>query len=251
MQSLCNPRQNKILGRLPVDEFTRLLPFLELVDLPHGHVIHEPGATLGEIYFPATAIVARVYELKSGLAKHVSMTGNEGISDIFFLSGCERSSAAVIVQNPGHGYRIKAKILKKEFEAGGPLKDLLLGFSQALLLQTEQTAVEASQSVEQRLCLFFLMILDRLSDSSIAMTHEFLGYMLGVRRESVSAAAHILQLEGAIRYRRGHITWVNRKAMEDRVGEGYAMLKKEYERLLPHALCYEAVSVGLADLSTN
>ncbi|WON74192.1 Crp/Fnr family transcriptional regulator [Nitrosospira sp. Is2] len=245
MQSLCNPRQNKILGRLPVDEFTRLLPFLDFVDMPHGQVIHEPGATLGEIYFPATSIVARIYELKSGLAKHVSMTGNEGISDIFFLSGGERSSATVIVQNPGYGYRIKAKILKKEFEAGGSLKDLLLGFSHALLLQTEQTAVEASQSVEQRLCLFFLMILDRLSDGSMAMTHEFLGYMLGVRRESVSGAAHVLQLEGAIRYRRGHITLVNRKAMEDRVNEGYAMLKKEYERLLPHALCYEPGSVDL------
>ena len=106
MSSLFNPTQNKILAGLPIDEFKRLLPFLELVDMPLGHLIHQPGATLGEIYFPATAIVARVYELKSGLAKHVSMTGNEGISDIFFLSGCERSSAAVIVQNPGHGYRI-------------------------------------------------------------------------------------------------------------------------------------------------
>ena len=239
MPSLFNPTQNKILAGLPVDEFKRLLPFLELVDMPLGHLIHQPGATLGEIYFPATAIVARVYELRSGIAKHVSMTGNEGISDIFLLLGCERSYAAVIVQNPGYGYRIKAKILKKEFDVGGTLKDLLLRFSQALLLQTEQTAVEASQSIEQRLCMFFLMILDRLSDNSMAMTHEFLGYMLGVRRESVSAAAHMLQLEGAIRYRRGHITLVNRKVMEDRVSERYAMLKKEYERLLPDTLCYQ------------
>ncbi|SFH61330.1 cAMP-binding domain of CRP or a regulatory subunit of cAMP-dependent protein kinases [Nitrosospira sp. Nsp14] len=242
MRLLHSPTQNKILGALPDEEYRRLLPFLELVDMPLGQVIHEPGTRPSQLYFPATCIVARIYELRSGITRRVSMTGNEGVTDIFLLLGCDSTAATVIVQNPGYGYRIKAKILKQEFEAGGPLQQLLLRFSQALLCQTEQTAVEACQSVEQKLCRFFLMILDRLATDSIAMTHEFVSNMLGVRRESVSVAAHVLQLEGAIQYRRGHITLLNRKVMEDRVSEGYVALKKEYDLLLLNRPCLGPVS---------
>jgi hypothetical protein len=242
MRLLHSPTQNKILGALPGEEYRRLLPFLELVDMPLGQVIHEPGTRPSQLYFPATCIVARIYELRSGITRRVSMTGNEGVTDIFLLLGCDSTDATVIVQNPGYGYRIKAKILKQEFEAGGPLQQLVLRFSQALLRQTEQTAVEACQSVEQKLCRFFLMILDRLATDSIAMTHEFVSNMLGVRRESVSVAAHVLQLEGAIQYRRGHITLLNRKVMEDRVSEDYAVLKKEYDLLLLNRPCLGPVS---------
>lgn len=242
MRLLHSPTQNKILGALPDEEYRRLLPFLEMVDMPLCQVIHEPGTRPSQLYFPATCIVARIYELRSGITRRVSMTGNEGVTDIFLLLGCDSTAATVIVQNPGYGYRIKAKILKQEFEAAGPLQQLLLRFSQALLRQTEQTAVEACQSVEQKLCRFFLMILDRLATDSIAMTHEFVSNMLGVRRESVSVAAHVLQLEGAIQYRRGHITLLNRKVMEDRVSEGYAVLKKEYDLLLLNRPCLGPVS---------
>jgi CRP-like cAMP-binding protein len=242
MRLLHSPTQNKILGALPGEEYRRLLPFLELVDMPLGQVIHEPGTRPSQVYFPATCIVARIYELRSGITRRVSMTGSEGVTDIFLLLGCDSTAATVIVQNPGYGYRIKAKILKQEFEAGGPLQQLLLRFSQALLCQTEQTAVEACRSVEQKLCRFFLMILDRLATDSIAMTHEFVSNMLGVRRESVSVAAHVLQLEGAIQYRRGHITLLNQKVMEDRVSEGYAVLKKEYDLLLLNRPCLGPVS---------
>jgi CRP-like cAMP-binding protein len=241
MQFLHSPRQNKILAVLADEELTRLLPFLELVDMPLGQVIQEPKARATRLYFPATCIVARMYRRKSGITKRVSMTGNEGVTDIFLLLGSDSTPATVIVQNPGYGYRIEANILRKEFEAGGTLQQILLRFSQALLLQTEQSVVEACQTIEQKLCGFFLMILDRSSGDSMAMTHEFVSSMIGVRRESVSEAAFMLQREGAIQYRRGHITVVNRKVLEDRVGEGYAILKKEYDRLLPNKPCANTV----------
>lgn len=242
MQFLHSPRQNKILAVLAGQELTRLLPFLELVDMPLGQVIQEPGARASPLYFPATCIVARMYRRKSGITTRVSMTGNEGVTDIFLLLGSDSTPATVIVQNPGYGYRIEANILKKEFEAGGTLQQVLLRFSQALLLQTEQSVIDACQTTEQKLCRFFLMILDRSSSESMAMTHEFVSSMIGVRRESVTEAASMLQREGAIQYRRGHITVVNRKVLEDRVGEGYAVLKKEYDRLLPNKLCADPIS---------
>ena len=232
MRVLFSPKQNKILGALPDEDYRRLFPFLELVEMPLGKVIHERRTRITKLYFPATSIVARIYELRSGITKRVSMTGNEGVTDIFHLLGCDSTPGIVLVQNGGYGYRIKAHTLKQEFETGGSLQRLLLCYGRTLLLQTEQTAVEVYQTVEQRLCCFLLMVLDRLSTDSMTMTHEFVSNMLGVRRESVSTAAHILQVEGAIQYRRGHITIVDRKLMEDRVHEGYTRLKEEYNHLL-------------------
>jgi hypothetical protein len=234
---LQSPTQNKILGALPDEEYRRLLPFLELVHMPLGYVIHERRTRITQLYFPTTFIAARVYELRSGITRLVSMTGNEGVTDMFLLFGSDGTPATVLVQNAGYGYRIKANALKREFESGGALQQLLLRFSQTLLLQTEQSALEAYLTIEQRLCCFFLMILDRLTTDSMTMTHEFVSKMLGVRRESVSMAAHILQVEGAIHYRRGHITVVNRRLMEDRVHEGYAILREEYNNLLPADAC--------------
>lgn len=156
---------------------------------------------------------------------------------MFLLFGWDGTPATVLVQSAGYGYRIKANALKREFESGGALQQLLLRFSRTLLLQTEQSALEVYLTIEQRLCCFFLMILDRLPTDSMTMTHEFVSKMLGVRRESVSMAAHMLQVEGAIQYRRGHITVVNRKLMEDRVHEGYLMLREEYNNLLPADAC--------------
>jgi CRP-like cAMP-binding protein len=228
-----SPKQNQILGALPIDEYTRLLPFLEWVDLPLGHVIYEPNVRITYLYFPTTCIASRMYELESGISRQVSMIGNEGVTGMALLLGCDSTPATVIIQSAGHGYRIKANIMKKTFESGGALQQLLLRFSQALLLQTEQSAVEHRQTIDQQLCRFLLMSLDRSLGNSLPMTHDFVANMLGVRRESVTQSAQLLQAEGAIQYRRGHITIVDRKLLEDRVSDGYALLKKEYNRLLP------------------
>jgi CRP-like cAMP-binding protein len=198
-----------------------------------GQVIYEPNARISYVYFPTTSIVARIYQLESGISRQVSMIGNEGVTGMSLLLGCDSTPATVMVQSAGYGYRIKATILKKEFESGGTLQQLLLRFSQALLLQTEQFAVDHCKNIEQQLCRFLLMSGDRLSSDSLVMTHELLSNMLGVRRESVTQAAQTLQVMGAIQYRRGHITMLNRGLMEDRVGNGYAVLKKECNRLLP------------------
>lgn len=233
MSILHSPRQNQIIAALSIEEYTRLLPFLELVDMSLGQVIYEPNVRISYVYFPTTSIVARIYQLESGISRQVSMIGNEGVTGMSLLLGCNSTPATVTVQSTGHGYRIKATILKKEFESGGTLQQLLLRFSQALLLQTEQFAVDHCKSIEQQLCRFLLMSGDRLSSDSFVMTHELLSNMLGVRRESVTQAAQMLQVLGAIQYRRGHITMLNRGLMEDRVGNGYAVLKKECNRLLP------------------
>jgi CRP-like cAMP-binding protein len=223
MPVLHSPKENQIIAALPDEEYTRLLPFLEFVDMPLGQVLSEPHARISHVYFPTSSIVARVYELESGISKQVSMIGNEGLTGMARLLGYDSTPARVVVQNPGCGYRIKATVLKEEFESKGALQQLLLHFGLALLLQTEQWAVAGSQSIEQQLCRFLLMSQDRVSGDSLVMTHELVGNMLGVRRESVTYAAQTLQAAGAIRYRRGHITILNRDLMEYRVSDGYTV----------------------------
>jgi CRP-like cAMP-binding protein len=202
------------------------------MDVAVGDVIYEPNITISHVYFPTTCIVARVYQLESGLWRQVSMIGNEGVTGTSLLLGCDSTPATVLVQSPGYAYRTRANILKRELKPGGTLQRLLLNFTQALLLQTEQSAVDQRQPIINQLCRFLLMTDDRSSGSSLPMTHELLGNLLGVRRESVTTAAQMLQTEGAITYRRGHLTVMNRKLMEARVSEAYAGLKKEYSRLL-------------------
>lgn len=244
-----SPKQNQIISALPFGEYTRILPFLELVNLSLGEVIYEPNVPISYVYFPATCIIARVYQLESGLSRQVSMIGNEGVTGTSLLLGCDSTPATVIVQSPGYCYRIKANILKKELKPGGILQQLLLKFTQALLLQTEQSAVDHRQTVTNQLCRLLLMTEDRSFDHSLPMTHELVGNMLGVRRESVTAAAQTLQAEGAIKYRRGHITILNRKVMEDRVSESYVGLKKEYHRLLSNEAQATTENAFQTDLS--
>lgn len=232
MSVVHSPKKNQIISALPVHKYTRLLPFLELRDLSIGEVIYEPNIPISHVYFPTTCILARTYQLESGLWRQVSMIGNEGVTGTSLLLGCDSTPATVLVQSPGYAYRIKANILKKELKPGGTLQRLLLSFTQALLLQTEQSAVDHRQPIINQLCRFLLMTDDRSPGSQFPLTHELVSNMLGVRRESVTSAALILQAEGAIAYRRGHMTIVDRKLMEDRVSEAYLGLKKEYHRLL-------------------
>lgn len=246
-----SPKQNKIISALPINEYTRILPFLELMELSVGDVIYEPNMTISHVYFPATCIIARVYQLESGLWRQVSMIGNEGVTGTSLLLGCDSTPATVLVQSPGYAYRIKANILKRELKPGGILQRLLLNFTQALLLQTEQSAVEHRQPIISQLCRFLLMTDDRSPGSSLPMTHESIGNLLGVRRESVTAAALTLQTEGAITYRRGHLTIVNRKLMEGRVSEAYAGLKKEYHRLLSNTLETETDTISKTRLKPS
>ena len=227
-----SPKRNQIISALPVHEYTRLLPFLKLMDLSVGEVIYEANTTINHVYFPTSCIFARIYQLESGLWRQVSMIGNEGVTGTSLLLGSDSTPATVVVQSPGYAYRINASLLKKELKPEGTLQRLLLNFTQALLLQTEQSAVECRQPIMNQLCRFLLMTDDRSSGSSLPMTHELVGNMLGVRRESVTTAALMLQSEGAITYRRGHMTVVNRKLMEDRLSEAYVGLKKEYHHLL-------------------
>jgi CRP-like cAMP-binding protein len=228
---LYNAKQNHLLGALPAEEYARLLPFLELVNMPMGEVLYEPNTAINSHYFPTSSIVARVYELESGFSKQVSMIGNEGVSDSFLLLGCETTPATVIVQSGGYAYEIKSSILKKEFDTGGVLQRLLLRFNQVLFLQTEQLAAANRQTVEQQLSRFLLMSLDRSSSYSLTITQEFVAQMLGVRRESVTEAARSLQASGAIEYRRGHITILKRVRMEEYVSNSYPLLKMQYNHL--------------------
>lgn len=231
--SIHSPKQNQILATLSNEEYSRLLTFLEWVDMPLGQVICEPNAQIRFLYFPATCIIARVYELVSGISKQVSMVGNEGVIGMPLLLGYDSTPATDVVLSAGYGYRIKASVLRTEFESGGSLQQLLLRFSQALLLQTEHCVVAYGQTIEQQLCRFILMIQDRLPGDSLIMTHELVANMLGVRRESITQAAQALQSQGAIQYRRGHITVANRELMEARADDSYAVILKVFSH--PHS----------------
>jgi len=183
--SIHSPKQNQIPVTLSNEEYSRLLTFLEWVDMPLGQVICEPNAQIRFLYFPATCIIARVYELVSSISKQVSMVGNEAVIGMPLLLGYDSTPATDVVLSAGYGYRIKASVLRTEFESGGSLQQLLLRFSQALLLQTEHCVVAYGQTIEQQLCRFILMIQDRLPGDSLIMTHELVANMLGVRRESI------------------------------------------------------------------
>jgi len=229
-----DPRQNQILAALPADEYRRLLPHLELIALPSGHVLYDPGAHLTHIYFPTTAIVSLLCVMENGASAEIAMAGNEGIIGVSLFMGGETTPSRAIVQNAGHAYRLKGQLLKTEFYRGGPLQRLLLRYTQALLTQMAQTAVcNRHHSVDQQLCRWLLLNLDRLPSSELAMTQELIAGMLGVRREGVTEAAGNLQKAGLINYRRGHITVLDRAGLEERACECYAVVKRELDRLLP------------------
>ena len=237
--TVSNPRQNHLLDALFVAEYDRLFNDLELVTLPLGIVLYESGQTLEYVYFPTTCIISLLYVMENGASAEIAIVGNEGILGISIFMGGENTSSRAVVQSSGFAYRLKSELLKKEFGLNGPVQRLLLRYTQALISQMSQTAVcNRHHSVEQQLCRWLLLSLDRLSGDQLVMTQELIANMLGVRREGVTEAAGKLQRDGLIQYSRGHITVVDRPKLEERCCECYQVVKNEFDRLLPslHAI---------------
>jgi CRP-like cAMP-binding protein len=228
------PKQNHLLTALPEAELLRWLPHLEGIDMPLGQVLYESGATLNYVYFPTTAIVSLLYSMENGASAEIAVVGNDGIVGIALFMGGESTPSRAVVQSAGRGFRLKAELMKNEFNRAGPVLHLLLRYTQALLTQMAQTAAcNRHHSIDQQLCRWLLLSLDRVQTNELVMTHELIANMLGVRREGVTEIAHKLQNAGVIQYHRGHISVVNRASLEKRACECYVVVKKEYDRLLP------------------
>jgi CRP-like cAMP-binding protein len=242
-----SPLQNHILDALPPAERERLFPHLKLVELPLGAVLYESGDTLRHIYFPTDSIVSLLYVLANGASAEISIVGNEGAIGVALFMGGETTTNRAIVQSAGSAYRLTGRRLKQEFGRHGEMLHILLRYTQALLTQMAQTAVcNRHHSVDQQLCRWLLLSLDRLSSDKLVMTQELIANMLGVRREGVTEAAGKLQNLGVIRYRRGHITVLDRPRLERLCCECYSVVKKESDRLLP-----ERVKLKTADAAAN
>jgi CRP-like cAMP-binding protein len=232
-----DPRQNHLLAALPRDEYARLFPHLERVPMPLGQVLYEPGIQMRHVYFPTTSIVSRLCVMEDGASAEIAVVGNEGIVGVSLFMGGETTPSRAVVQSAGHAYRLKGQLLKDQFYRAGPMQRLLLRYTQALLTQMAQTAVcNRHHSVDQQVCRWLLLRLDRLPSSELIMTQELIANMLGVRREGVTEAAGHLQKAGLIEYHRGHITVLDRPGLEARSCECYAVVKKEFDRLLPEAI---------------
>jgi CRP-like cAMP-binding protein len=228
-----NPNRNHLLAALPAAEFERLAAHLEPTPLPLGQMLYEPGGQLQHAYFPVSAIVSLHYVMESGASASVAGVGNEGMLGVPLFMGGNTTPSSAVVQTAGHAYRLERSVLKQEFDRYGPLHRLLLRYTQALMTQMSQTAVcNRHHSVEQQLCRWLLTTLDRVSSGGIVMTQELVAAMLGVRREGITEAAGRLQHAGFIRNRRGHIAVLERAGLETRVCECYAVVKKEFGRLL-------------------
>jgi CRP-like cAMP-binding protein len=229
------PSENHLLAVLPDAEWQRWLPHLERVEMPLGQVLYEAGGTLSHVYFPTTAIVSLLYVMENGASAEIAVVGNEGIVGISLFMGGDSTSSRAVVQSAGVGLRLKAQIMKDDFNRAGPVLHLLLRYTQALITQMAQTAVcNRHHSLDQQLCRWLLLSLDRLQGSELVMTQELIANMLGVRREGVTEGALKLQQAGLIRYARGHISVLDRDGLQKRSCECYAVVKKEYDRLLPH-----------------
>jgi len=229
-----NPRQNHLLAVLPRFECERLFPFLEPVPLPLGEALYESGDQLNHVYFPTTAIVSLLYLMENGASAEIAVVGNEGIVGIALFMGGESMPNRAVVQSAGHAYRLKRQLLKQEFNRAGAFQHLLLRYTLAQMAQMAQTSVcNRHHSVDQQLCRWLLLSLDRLPSNELSMTQELIANMLGVRREGVTEAAGHLQSAGLIHYRRGCITVLDRRGLEARVCECYDVVKKEFRRLLP------------------
>ncbi|PXW94429.1 CRP-like cAMP-binding protein [Sphaerotilus hippei] len=225
---------NQLLAALPPPERVRWQPRLEPVDLVLGQVLYESGVALGHVYFPTTAIVSLLYVMEDGASAEIAVVGHEGLVGISLFMGGESTPSRAVVQSAGQGYRLKAADLKEAFNRSGPVMHLLLRYTQALITQMAQTAVcNRHHTLDQQLCRWLLLSLDRLQGSELVMTQELIANMLGVRREGVTEAALKLQKLGLIRYARGRISVLDRPGLEDRTCECYAVVKKEYDRLLP------------------
>jgi CRP-like cAMP-binding protein len=230
-------RENSLLAALPDPEWQRWEPLLQPIDMPLGEVLYESGATLTHVYFPTTSIVSLLYVMENGASAEIAVVGNEGLVGISLFMGGESTPSRAVVQSAGHGFRLNAQLMKDEFERGGAVPHLLLRYTQALITQMSQTAAcNRHHSLDQQLCRWLLLSLDRLRANHLAMTQELIANMLGVRREGVTEAALKLQEAGLISYTRGHITVLNRAGLEKRTCECYAVVKREYDRLLPERL---------------
>jgi CRP-like cAMP-binding protein len=230
-----SPHQNHLLDALPKGDYERLASHLELIPMPLGEVLYEPGTTLRYVYFPTSSIVSLLYVMEDGASAEIAIVGNEGLLGISLFMGGESTPSRAVVQSAGHGFRLKAQLLKEEFGRFGPTMHLLLRYTQALITQMAQTAVcNRHHSVDQQLCRWLLLSLDRLASNELSMTQELIANMLGVRREGVTEAAGNLQSAGLIHYQRGRITVLDRKGLEGRSCECYHVVKKEFDRLLPY-----------------
>lgn len=234
MTVVANPKQNHLLDALLKAEYDRLFPDLEQIKLSLGEVMYESGGILSHVYFPTTSIISLLYVMENGAAAEIAVVGNEGVLGISLFMGGETTSSRAVVQSAGQAYRLKAQLLKDEFNRGGPVQRLMLRYTQALITQMAQTAVcNRHHTVEQQLCRWLLLSLDRLASDELSMTQELIANMLGVRREGVTEAAGRLQREGIINYTRGHITVIDRNKLEKRSCECYQVVKAEFDRLLP------------------
>ncbi len=229
------PIKNHLLDALTKADLKRFSSDLELIEMPLGLVLYESGEKLNYVYFPTTSIISLLYVMENGASAEIAVVGNEGILGISLFMGGETTPSRAIVQSAGFGYRLKAQLLKDEFNRSGPTMRLLLRYTQALITQMSQTAVcNRHHSIDQQLCRWLLLSLDRLESNELTMTQELIGNMLGVRREGVTEAARKLQNLGLIDYRRGHIKVLDRPGVENKCCECYKVVKVEYDRLLPH-----------------
>ena len=227
------PATNRLLAALPQEDYQRLLPHLESVPLPLGGTVYEAGRRMHHMFFPTDGIVSLLYVMKDGASAEIAIVGNEGVVGVALFMGSESTPSRAIVQSVGHAYKLPAEILRGEFERGGELQHLLLRYTQALITQMAQTAVcNRHHTIEQQLCRWLLLSLDRLASNDLHMTQELIANMLGVRREGVTQAAGQLQKDGVLHYRRGHIKVLDRSELERRVCECYGVVKDEADRLL-------------------
>jgi CRP-like cAMP-binding protein len=228
-----SPSQNHLLAALPTEDFERLKPHLELAPMPRGDVLYEPGERMQHAYFPTTAIASLHYVMATGASAESAGVGNEGVIGVALFMGGGSTPSSAVVQTAGHGYRLQSAVLKQEFDRAGFTQRLLLRYTQALITQMSQTAVcNRHHSVEQQLCRWLLLTLDRVGERELVMTQELVASMLGVRREGITDAAAKLRTAGFIGYRRGHITVLKRAGLETLVCECYGAVKKEIGRLL-------------------
>ncbi|WP_234775466.1 Crp/Fnr family transcriptional regulator [Paraburkholderia tropica] len=226
--------ENHLLSALPPIEWERLAAHLVQVDMPLGQVVYESGDRLSHVYFPTTSIISLLYVMEDGASGEIAIVGNEGIVGIALFMGGETTPSRAVVQSAGRAYRLDARLLKEEFHRGGPMQRLLLRYTQALITQMAQTAVcNRHHSIDQQLCRWLLLSIDRLPSNELKMTQELIANMLGVRRPGVTEAAMKLQQAGLIRYSYGHIEVLDRPGLEKRVCECYAVVKREFDRLLP------------------
>ena len=233
MTSLPSPQQNHLLAALSAAELDPLAAQLQRVPMQLGELLYEPGEQLQYAYFPTTAIVSLHYVIESGASAEIAGVGNEGVVGISLFMGGDTTPSSAVVQTAGHAYRLPRHLLKNEFDRGGPLQRLLLRYTQALITQMAQTAVcNRHHSIEQQLCRWLLVTLDRVPSGELVMTQELVASMLGVRREGITEAAGRLQQAGVIRYRRGHIAVLDRTGLEGRSCECYGVVKAEIDRLL-------------------